>query len=215
MSALHSQGKAFAVEKGDHSRRSSFDPLSDLLIAQIQRPPQWQDANLRALTPFQRSLLSIDGTVTKFIEAYTMEPVCVELIDQDVHNLEVDHPWLEIEAGTAVISRQVLLRGKYSQTLYVYAVSLLVYDQLPEEVREDLRLYPGGIGRVLIKNQLETRREVLWYGREDIQQLPEPVASLADGRFLSRTYRIICQDTPFMLINERFPLSLSQIMAHH
>ena len=196
-------------------RSVGFNPLSDLLIAQVDRPPQLQDANLRALTPFQRALLSIDGTVTKFIEAYTMEPVTVSLIDQDAHNLEVDHPWLDIASGTRVISRQVLLQGKYSKTLYAYAVSLLVHDQLPEIVREDLKDHPGGIGRVLIKNRLETRREVLWYGREHIEDLPEPVCTLTDGRFISRTYRIICQGNPFMLINEKFPASVSQMMSHH
>lgn len=196
-------------------RSVGFNPLSDLLVAQLDRPPQLQDANLRALTPYQRALLTIDGTVTKFIEAYTMEPVIVSLIDQDTHSLEVDHPWLEIAAGTTVISRQVLLQGKYSKTLYAYAVSLLVHDQLPEVVREDLKVHPGGIGRVLIKNKLETRREVLWYGREQIDELPEPVNLMTDGRFLSRTYRIICQGNPFMLINEKFPVSVSHMMNHH
>ena len=155
MSASYPQrtGIAEGERQGPPLRSVGFNPLSDLLVAQVERPPQLQDANLRALTPFQRALLSIDGTVTKFIEAYTMEPVIVSLIDQDTHSLEMDHPWLDIVAGTMVISRQVLLQGKYSNTLYAYAVSLLVHDQLPEIVREDLKDHPGGIGRVLIKNQ--------------------------------------------------------------
>jgi chorismate-pyruvate lyase len=192
-----------------------FDPLSDLLVAKLLTPVHLFEAYLRTLTPDQRAILSIAGTVTKFIEAYRMEPVDVVLIDQDVHSLEAAHPWLEIREGTPVISRQVLLQGKYSRTLYAYAVSLLVHDQLPEAVREDLKDHPGGIGRVLIKNRLETRREVLWYGREHIENLPEPVCHLTDGRFLSRTYRIICKGNPFMLINEKFPMSLGQMMEHH
>ncbi len=192
-----------------------FDPLSDLLVAQVEKPAHLLDANLRTLTPYQRALLTIDGTVTKFIEAYRMEPVNVVLIDQDMHLVEAAHPWLEIGEGTPVISRQVLLQGRYSRTLYAYAVSLLVHDQLPETVREDLKDYPGGIGRVLIKNRLETRREVLWYGREHIDELPEPVCLLTDGRFISRTYRIICKGKPFMLINEKFPVSAGQMMEHH
>ena len=199
----------------DYVRTGEFNPLNDLLIAQVERPAHMLDANLRALTSFQRALLSIDGTVTKFIEAYTMEPVQVHLIDQDLHSLEIDHPWLEINAGTPVISRQVYLQGKYSGTLYAFAVSLLVHDQLPEIVREDLKVHPGGIGQVLIKNELETRREVLWYGREQLDDLPEPISSLSNGRFVSRTYRVVCQGNPFMLINEKFPIRLSQVMEHH
>lgn len=192
-----------------------FDPLSDLLVAQVEKPGHLIEPNLRTLTPYQRALLTIDGTVTKFIEAYRMEPVHVVLLDQQTHSLEADHPWLEIEEGTSVISRQVLLQGKYSRTLYAYAVSLLVHDQLPEAVREDLKVNPGGIGRVLIKHRLETRRDVLWYGREHIDDLPAPVCHLTDGRFISRTYRVICKGNPFMLINEKFPVSVGQMMDHH
>lgn len=196
-------------------RSSGFDPLSDLLVAQLEKPAHLVEPNLRTLTPYQRALLTIDGTVTKFIEAYRMEPVNVVLLDQQTHELEAAHPWLEIEQGTTVISRQVLLQGRYSRTLFAYAVSLLVHDQLPEAVREDLKVHPGGIGQVLIKNRLETRREVLWYGREHIDALPEPVCSMTDGRFISRTYRIICKGNPFMLINEKFPVSVGQMMDHH
>ncbi len=192
-----------------------FDPLSDLLVAQVEKPAHLKDINLRTLTPYQRALLTIDGTVTKFIEAYVMEPVLVKLIEQDTREIQVQHPWLEIEAGTPVITRQVILEGKYSKTLHAYAVSLLVHDQLPESVREDLKVHPQGIGRVLIKNRLETRREVLWYGREKLEELPDLVKSSSDGRFLSRTYRVICSGNPFMLINEKFPLTEEQILDHH
>jgi hypothetical protein len=52
-----------------------FNPLKDLFAAQSSKPETLREVNLRALSPFQRALLVIDGTVTKFIEAYTMEPV--------------------------------------------------------------------------------------------------------------------------------------------
>lgn len=52
---------------------NGFDPFADLLSAQASRPLELRPVNLRTLTPFQRALVSIDGTVTKFIEAYTLE----------------------------------------------------------------------------------------------------------------------------------------------
>lgn len=192
-----------------------FDPLGDLLVAQPEKPAHLKDINLRTLTAYQRALLTIDGTVTKFIEAYEMEPVMVTMLEQDMRELPERHPWLEVDAGSSVITRQVLLEGKYSKRLYAYAVSLLVHDQLPERVREDLKVHPQGIGRVLIKNKLETRREVLWYGREVMQEMPEAVRRRSDGRFNSRTYRVICSGKPFMLINEKFPLTDGQILDHH
>lgn len=194
---------------------AGFDPLGDLMVAQVEKPAHLREINLRTLTPYQRALLTIDGTVTKFIEAYVMEPVMVKLLEQDTRELADRHPWLEVDAGTPVITRQVVLEGKYSKRLFAYAVSLLVHDQLPEAVREDLKVHPQGIGRVLIKNKLETRREVLWYGREEMEELPAAVQSRSDGRFNSRTYRVICSGNPFMLINEKFPLIDGQILDHH
>ena len=38
-----------------------FDPLSDLFVAQFAKPAQLGGVNLRALTPFHRALLVIDG----------------------------------------------------------------------------------------------------------------------------------------------------------
>ena len=222
MSDIPSMGDSASIELDEGSvtispdvTGSGFDPLSDLLVAQVEKPAHLKKINLRTLTPYQRALLTIDGTVTKFIEAYEMEPVMVKLLEQDTRELEAKHPWLEVEAGTSVITRQVILEGKYSKRLYAYAVSLLVHDQLPEAVREDLKVHPQGIGRVLIKNKLETRREVLWYGRENMAELPNQVQSRSDGRFNSRTYRVICSGKPFMLINEKFPLTDGQILDHH
>ena len=43
------------------SANASFDPLSDLFLAQFDRPQELGSVNLRTLSPFQRSLLVIDG----------------------------------------------------------------------------------------------------------------------------------------------------------
>ncbi len=194
-------------------RANGFDPLGDLLVAQERRPQHLTTVNLRTLSPFQRALLVIDGTVTKFIEAYTMEPVQVALLGENTRELEADHPWLEVPRGTRVIAREVLLLGKQSRVFHAYAASLLVVDRLPARVREDLKVNPGGIGRVLLDHQLETRREVLWYGRERMDVLPAEVEPLSDGRFLSRTYRVI-SGKPMMMINEKFPLDAG-MLSHH
>ncbi len=53
------------------------------MTAQASRPPELDELDLRTLTPFQRALLVLDGTVTKFIEAYTMEPLDIIRLAQD------------------------------------------------------------------------------------------------------------------------------------
>ncbi len=175
------------------------------MTAQASRPPELGDLDLCTLTAFQRALLVLDGTVTKFIEAYTMEPLEILRLAQDHHQLPQHHPWLEAPEGTTIALRQVLIRGRHSRTFYTYAVSLLVLDRLPEHVRDGVERQGEGIGRLLNDTALETRREVLWCGKEHLQNLPAPVSEVSDGHFISRAYRIIANGEPVALINEKFP----------
>ncbi|MFZ4662773.1 MAG: chorismate--pyruvate lyase family protein [Caldilineaceae bacterium] len=187
-------------------RNSGFDPFVDLLSAQASRPANLSPVNLRTLTPMQRALLSIEGTVTKFLEAYLLEPIESVLLTQQTQRLQTDHPWLALAAPGEVVARQVLLRGRYSATIYAYAVSLLAIDRLPPTLMQDLAHEPAGIGRVLLNSQIENRREILWYGREDLANLPETIERDTGSNFISRTYRIIAGGQPVMLINEKFPI---------
>ena len=185
-----------------------FDPFADLILMQREKPRSLRSVNLHTLSPFQRALLSLDGTVTKFIEAYRLEPIEITRLRQHEQPLHDDHHWLEASAGTRVLAREVLLRGKYSATVYAYAVSLLILDRLPERVIQDLDVEPAGLGRILLNSQLENRRDILWYGRECVETLPDPIAAETGQDFLSRTYRIVVGDRPIMLINEKFPTSM-------
>ncbi len=60
------------------------------------------------------------------------------------------------------------------------------------------------MGRVLLNSQIENRRELFWYGRETIANLPTAIAHYTGHEFISRTYRIIANGQPTMLINEKF-----------
>lgn len=186
--------------------KNGFDPFADLMIMQTARPQHWRPVDLRTLTPFQRALVSIDGTVTKFIEAYTLEPVEIIRLQQHEQPLRSDHKWLDAPVNTSVIARQVLLSGKYSATTYAYAVSLLIPDRLPASVLSGLDVEPAGLGKILLNSQLENRREVLWYGREQIADLPEEIEVYTGNEFISRTYRILVGNRPMMLISEKFPI---------
>lgn len=194
---------------------AGFDPISDLLVAQSARPDNLVEINLRALTPFQRALLVIDGTVTKFIEAYTMEAVEVVRLAQSTRALPADHAWLAAPAGTEVIAREVALYGQYSRRVYAYALSLIVPERLPGDFLQRMAAGPKGIGGALLGARLESYREILWYGRERVQRLPEQLMSLAQNEFISRTYRVIVNGQPIMFINEKFPLGEDAMPSHH
>jgi len=191
-----------------------FNPLRKIQTAESAMPAELSKLNFRTLTPFQRALLVTDGTVTKFIEAYMLDPVEIIRLGQTRYTLEEDHPWLVAEKGMDVMFREVMIRGIYSHTLYVYGVSHIIPDRLPRDIRERLEVQGESIGRVLNDYEMETRREVLWFGRERLTQLPRQLSSVTNGEFISRTYRIIAEGKPIVLITERFP-ELTDVLPHH
>ena len=77
-----------------------YNPLDGVMLAQASRPPVLEALDLQALSPFQRALLVLDGTVTKFIEAYTLEPLEIIRLAQDQHKLSHADPWLEVPQDT-------------------------------------------------------------------------------------------------------------------
>jgi chorismate-pyruvate lyase len=140
-----------------------------------------------------------------------MEPIEIIRLAQSTQPMSIDNIWLDTSKGTDVIVRQVILRGEYSRTLYAYAVSLIVPNRVPDKIKRGLEVDGEGLGRILLGGQMETRRDVLWYGREKLKKLPEAIQHLTDGEFISRTYRIFAGGQPIMLINERFPVNTDQL----
>jgi len=185
-----------------------FDPLSGLFVAQVHRPADLRPINLRALSPPQRALLVIDGTVTKFLEAYTMERIEVVGLGQTLDTLDEDNPWLDSPKGARVLFREVLLRGAWSRTPFAYAVSEIAVERLPDEAQRKILDGSEGLGRILLSAQLETRREVLWCGRATLDELPHAIHQLEGRDFIVRTYRIIAGEKPLMVITEKFPAEI-------
>jgi len=147
---------------------------------------------LKALPPFLRTLLVTDGTVTKHLEAYFWEEVAVENLGQGMVRLATPSPWLGAAAGESVLKRRVRLKGTASGRVYGEAESLIRLDRLPERLRVELTAGRIGIGELLRERGLETYREILDLGRAG-----------EDGVY--RTYRILIQQAPAMLITETFP----------
>ena len=185
--------------------------MKDLFIAQCAKPSDLEEVQLSQLTPFQRALLVTDGTVTRFIEAYTFSPVEVVLLHQETQTLPADHVWLEVEKGTEVIARQVMLQtghmGGQQPTAHTYATSLIVLDRIPQVIKEGLTFKGKGLGQLLQHSGLETRRDLLWWGLNHPKDPPEAFLRLEGQPFLSRTYRIVTDGHPIMLISEQFPFN--------
>ncbi len=184
--------------------------MKALFTAQEDSPPTLKKINLARLTPFQRGLLVTDGTVTRFIEAYTLAPIEVVLIQQARQTLHTEHTWLELPTGEEIIARQVVLqtdsRDEPSPIIHAYADSLIVPQRLPQSILDGLESDKQGLGGLLRLSGLETWRELLWCGIETLTNLPSAVKHLEGKTFISRAYRVFSDEAPLMLINEKFPL---------
>jgi chorismate-pyruvate lyase len=189
----------------ENPRRAGFDPAR-VFVAQSARPPALGPIDVAALSPLQRGLLVIDGTVTTFLEATLLEPVEVVRLDQQESRAITADEWLGIGADAPVIRRRVMLRGRDSQRLLAWADSRIATERAGGTLRAGLEQAAGGLGRILLDSALETRRECLWFGREGRAEAPAAVAAAWPGEFLSRTYRVIAGGRPLMVITERFPL---------
>ncbi len=183
--------------------------MKALFVAQDDKPATLKKINLARLTPFQRGLLVTDGTVTRFIEAYTFMPVAVVLLQQTKRTLITEHAWLELPAGEEVISRQVVLQSQRQDEplpiIHTYADSLIVPKRLPKSLLMGLESDKQGLGGLLRRSGLETRRELLWCGIETLTELPPEIGHLEGEPFISRAYRVFANQEPLILINEKFP----------
>lgn len=186
-------------------QENGCDPQNNVLVEQLFRPAPQVDLSLRSLSPFQRVLLVIDGTVTTFLEMHTLEPIEIVRLSQVSYILPEDHQLLQAPQGTTVLVRQVLLRGRYTATVYAYAPSLIVPERVQQVVQQDLAVDGKGLGHIMRDSRLETYRDIVWYGREHIPTMPEAIRLLTTDEFISRTYRVIAGGRPIMLIHEKFP----------
>ncbi|MDA1192643.1 MAG: chorismate pyruvate-lyase family protein [Candidatus Poribacteria bacterium] len=176
-----------------------------LFIAQHARPSTLEPLDFESLSPFHRCLLVIDGTVTQFIEAYTLEPLEVICFHQEWHNLEFDLPWLEAATGDRVIYRKVMLRGGRSERLYGQATSYIAFEHLPKAMQDGILSPNQSLGRMLRQFRVETHRELLWCGRAHVDDLAEPSLHEEGATYVHRTYRMITNGKPIMIISENFP----------
>lgn len=154
---------------------------------------------MERLPPFLRTLLVADGTVTKSLEAFFWEQVAVENLGQALLRLTQDVAALGLLAGATVLERRVRLLGVESGRVFALAHSLIKLEALPAHLREDLQQGRIGIGELLRERGLETYREILDMGQ-----------STTGDDAIYRTYRIVIQQQPAIMITETFPCTVYQ-----
>lgn len=165
------------------------------------------DVPTQDLPPFLRALLATDGTVTKILEAYFWEPVEVVTLRQEFIHAEQSIAWIRLDPGDRVLIRHAHLSGMESGRVYATAFSVIRTQLIPETFRQRLIDRQVGIGVLIRDSGLESYREVLEVGIEPADGSGDP-ATREQSDLVFRTYRIIIDGEPVILITERFPLNL-------
>jgi chorismate-pyruvate lyase len=181
-------------------------PHAVAYVAQARAPAQLKPVDLRALTPYHRALLAMDGTLTHFVEAFHGEPLNGVAIRHKTARLAAYDEWLEAPPGIPVVERKAALTGAVSSRLYAYAESRIVTDRLPPCLRGAIDGSGELLGRIMRACRVETFREMLWYGLEYPVELPETLSAQTATQFLTRAYQIVAGGRPLMVITEKFPL---------
>jgi chorismate-pyruvate lyase len=198
--------RRYCDKKGDAAKPNPFRCQGFLRDALLRRR-DGQGLPIQALPPFLRALLVTDGTVTKILEAYFWEPVEVVTLQQELVNAEHPIDWIRVIPGEQVLLRQARLSGADSARIYATAFSVIRPKLIPETFRQRLIDREIGIGVLIRDSGLESYREVLDVGMEPMAETSDATA-LGQSDLVFRTYRIIIEGEPVILITESFPLDL-------
>lgn len=171
----------------------------------LQQSLQRSHIDPALLSTFQRILLTTDGTLTDILEAYLFEQIRVTKLSEELTITTGDIPLLDLEQGTEIIDRRILLQGRISHRNFIYAESIIVPDRLDELFRNELLKTRLPIGKIWLEHKVETFKEIVRSGREPAHQLATHFDINPDDYLLFRSYRVISQRKATMLITEKFP----------
>jgi len=176
-----------------------------MLRIDLEKSLSHSDLDLKNLSPFQRILLTTDGTVTEILEAQFWETINLIKLFQEQRISDIDIPYLDIPSGTAILIRKILLQGGDSKTNYIYAESILVPEHLEPSLQDGLINTDKPLGRLMIEAKTETFREILACKKEKAEELADYFDQTVESLLISRTYRVFADQKPIMLITEKFP----------
>lgn len=161
----------------------------------------------RNLSPFQRILLTTDGTLTEILEAYLLEKIQLVKLSEELVKITEPIPALDLDIGEQIIERKVLLRGKISLNNFIYAESIIVPERLDYKFKFRLTESQEPIGRLWLEHKLETFKEIIDSSVETAEDLFNYFNIAKEDKILSRTYRVFSNKKPIILITEKFPES--------
>jgi chorismate-pyruvate lyase len=165
--------------------------------------------HMPGLSDIERVLVVSDGTFTYQLETFVREPIGVEILSNQLARPSSNNAHLlQCREGSLAWDRRTLLRGKQTGMAYCYATSDINDEDLDPDFRAELRVTQSGIGHLMAKYRMGTFRELLTYHIDTKPGYGHHLPHFRDSAFLSRTYRIIFQGKPIMVITENMPRNL-------
>jgi chorismate-pyruvate lyase len=178
-------------------------------LAQSARPALLTDVDFESLPVELRLLLISDGTLTEALEAHQMAPIIAEVTGQDETLLEENYAgWLNATPGARAVRRRTTLRQRLTERLLVQAEVHLIPGRLPAGFLAVLATCDKGLGAAFAALKMETRRELLWYGRRPMLGLTPEDARTSAGDGTVRGYRLTLGTQPICIVEETFPDAL-------
>lgn len=176
-------------------------------VLQEVRPPHLEQVELVDIDPILRGMLFTDGTVTRALEVQLFSPTSVDVVAQTTTPASASiAAHLEAASGIEVVRRRVVIGVRDLSSPLIWAESHILPSRLPREFLGVLDNAPDGIGESLQKIQLESWRELLWFGLDT-----SPAWSDAHTRIetsvITRFYRVISAGRPALLISESFAVT--------
>ncbi len=111
-----------------------------------------------------------------------------------------------------MLRRHVLLRGGHSGKILLYADAVVALSRVEPAFLQGLEATDKPIGILLAEDRTETFREVLRVGREPAESSGAHFGLDRTAELVFRTYRIVCERRPIILITEKFPPHLFRAM---
>lgn len=165
--------------------------------------------DLKKLPAFLRTLLVMDGTVTKSLSAWFWEPVIVQVSQNKLETLTEEIEGLEIKQGDKILRREVTLYGTHSKQTFATARSIVSIQHLPDKLGKLLEKEKMGIGELLQEQGIETYRNIFninSYTESDKNN--DVILTKLTGDTVSRSYQIHVNGLPAIIVTEFFPVNV-------
>lgn len=164
--------------------------------------------DLTQLPAFLRTLMVMDGTVTKSLEAWFWEPVIVEALSNKLETIQSPVDGLEVVVNDRVLQREVILKGAHSNQVFACARSTVSLKHLPNEIGVSLEKGEIGIGELLREKGIETYRDIFNINYFKDGYSDDKLLLKLESDVLSRSYRIRVNGHPAIIVTEFFPVAI-------